>query len=208
MFENEEGNLDLWSDENIWRNAFIKRGNIKKGNLNIVNIDKNLGNITTVEANRVYDMSDEQYNEMADFNRVSDIYVLKLSNKDKKIYLKSYPSREVSIIEISDVSPENAINLVLPYFKSDKKSNDIQKVETIVDDVFNVVYTYPQLGKWMQLKRLLENESQVRDVNVVSIASGKVYFNFKYNGVLEKLQSTLMVNGYNLRDAGGHYVIN
>lgn len=208
LFENEEGNLDLWSDENIWRNAFIKRGNIKKGNLNIVNIDKNLGNITTVEANRVYDMSDEQYNEMADFNRVSDIYVLKLSNKDKKIYLKSYPSREVSIIEISDVSPENAINLVLPYFKSDKKSNDIQKVETIVDDVFNVVYTYPQLGKWMQLKRLLENESQVRDVNVVSIASGKVYFNFKYNGVLEKLQSTLMVNGYNLRDAGGHYVIN
>ena len=208
LFENEDGVVDLWSDENIWRNAFVERGNIKKGNLNIVNIDKNLGNITTVEANRVYDMSDEQYNEMASFNRVDDIYVLKYSNKDKKIYVKSYPNKEVSIIEITDTLPAKAIDLVLPYFKSNKKNESVQITDTVVNNIFNVVYIYPQLGKWMQLKRLLENEPQVNEIKVVSMASGKVHFSFKYSGVLEKLQSTLMVNGYNLRDAGGHYVIN
>lgn len=208
LLEKEDGALDLWSDENIWRNAFIERKNIKKGNLNIVNIDKNLGNIAIVEANRIYDMSDEQYSELASFNKVNDIYVLKYSNKDKKIYIKSYPSKEVNIVEIAEVLPENAIDLVLPYFKNDKKIDNVEITETVVDDVFDVVYTYPQLGKWMQLKRLLENEPQVDEVKVVSMASGKVHFSFRYSGVFEKLQSTLMVNGYNLRDAGGHYVIN
>lgn len=208
LYENQDGVLDLWSDENVWRNAFINKGNIKKGNLNIVNIDKNLGNITTVEANRVYDMTDEQYKEMSGFNMVNDVYVLKFSDKDKKIYIKSYPSKDVNIVEIGDVSFDDAINLVLPYFKDNKKTTLSQSTETIVEDVFNVVYIYPQLGKWMQLKRLLEGIPQVGEVNVVSIASGKVHFNFKFSGVFEKLQSTLMINGYNLRDAGGHYVIN
>ena len=32
--------------------------------------------------------------------------------------------------------------------------------------------------------------------------------NFTYYGVIEKLQSTLTLNGYNLKDNGEYYVIN
>ena len=73
LLEKEDGTLDLWSDENIWRQAFQQRRDIRKGNLVIRDIEKNLGNITAVEANRIYDMADGEYNELADFNNVTGI---------------------------------------------------------------------------------------------------------------------------------------
>ena len=42
LLEKEDGTLDLWSDENIWRQAFQQRRDIRKGNLVIRDIEKDL----------------------------------------------------------------------------------------------------------------------------------------------------------------------
>ena len=68
-----DGELDLWSDKNVLREAFFERGRIERGNLLVRVIDKNLGNIAAANAKRLYDMSDGEYNELADFNGIEQL---------------------------------------------------------------------------------------------------------------------------------------
>lgn len=207
LLEKEDGTLDLWSDENIWRQAFQQRRDIRKGNLVIRDIEKNLGNITAVEANRIYDMADGEYNELADFNNVTGIYVLKYSLKDGKVYVRSFPGRKVSVADVAGLEPAAAIDKVLPFFKDVKKAVGETLPETFAEEKIEAVYSYPKLGQWMALKRLLEGYPQVKEVKVVSMANGKVHFNFLYSGVIEKLQANLGLSGYKLRKEGGYYAI-
>lgn len=206
LFEDAEGVVDLWGDGNVWRQAFNERRQVRKGNLNIYSIEKNLGNITAVEAGRIYDMTDEEYNEMAAFNRVQAIYVLKFSLKDGKVFVKSFPGREESEIEIGDASPIEMVDKVLPLFKDIKKT-DAGDEAVAVNERFEVVYTYPKLGAWLSLQRLLNDNPQVQNIKIVSIINNKVHFNFDFNGVIEKLAAHLDINGYKLRREGEHYVI-
>lgn len=206
LWEETDGSLNLWGDENIWRLAFVERGRLKKGNLNIYCIEKNLGNIAAAVAESVYDMSNGNYANLADFNRVQAVYVLKYSLKDGKVYVKAFPEQEVEEVEIGDNSPLSMIDKVLPFFKDRQKIDDAVADHNI-DERFEVIYTYPKLGAWLALKRLLDENPQVTNVNVASIANGKVHFNFEYSGVAEKLMAHLEINGYKLRREGDHYVI-
>lgn len=208
LMEREDETIDLWSSENTWRDAFIQRKNLRKGNLNINVIQKNLGNITVVEANRIFDMNDEQYAEMASFNRVEDIYVLKYSLKDAKVYIKHFPKKDVFEVVIDNATEIEMVDKVLPYFKDNKKATIKEQPETTEEVDFVVIYNYPKLLKWMELKRLLEAMPQVQELNVISLAKGKVHFSFKYIGVVEKLQTALGLKGYQLNRKGDFYVIN
>ncbi len=211
LLEKEDGTVDLWSDANFWRQAFMERRDIRKGNLILHDIDKNLGNITSVEANRIYDMTDAEFAELAGFNNVENIYVLKYSQKDGKIYVKTFPSREVAEVVIGENTPQESVEAVLPYFKDIKKVERLENMmsnDEIISQEMEVVYSYSKLSEWLSLKHFLETNPQVKDVRVISMANGKVHFSFVYSGVLEKLQANLALSGYKLRDAGGYYAIN
>ncbi len=211
LLEQADGTLDLWSDANFWRQAFVGRRDVRKGNLILHDIDKNLGNITAVEANRFYDMTDAEFGELSSFNNVENIYVLKYSLKDGKVYVKSFPSREIAeVIIVENATPQDMIDAVLPFFKDVKKAAKLENWhddDKIVNQKVDAVYSYSKLGEWLTLKRFLETNSQVKDVQVVSMANGKVHFSFIYNGVWEKLQANLALRGYKLKKEGGYYVI-
>ncbi len=207
LLEKADGTLDLWGDDNVWWQAFQERRGIRKGNLNIHNIEKNLGNITTVEADRIFDMTDIDYHDLVAFNNVSEIYVLKYSLKDNKLYVKSFPERSVSEADITGISPAQAIDVVLPFFKDNKKAVAVMEGASLVEQKIEMVYSYSKLGDWLALKALLEGYLQAGEVNVVSMVNKKVHFSFIYSGVWEKLQTHLAMNGYNLRNEGGYYAV-
>ncbi len=208
LLEKADGSLDLWGDENIWRQAFLSHKNLQRANLNIQLLEKNLGNITAVKTNRIYDMTDGEYNELASFNNADSIYVLKYSLKDNKVYIKAFPKRETNEIAIGKETPEKMISKILPYIKDLQKENLGNQQTSNIEETLDVVYTYPKLSDWMSLKHILENTPQVSDINLLSIGNGKVHFNFKFNGIIEKLQSQLGLNGYHLHNEGEYYVIN
>ncbi|MBO5441597.1 MAG: DUF2066 domain-containing protein [Alphaproteobacteria bacterium] len=207
LLEKEDGTLDLWSDENIWRQAWLEKKNRKKGNLNLVTIDKNLGNIAAVKPNRVFDMAEGEYDELADFNKVFGVYVLKYSPKEGKVYLKDFPKKGTETIDVNGLTPLKAIEKVIPYFKDVKKDVVVKQDFDVYEEQLEVIYTYNKLTEWTSLKHILENHPQVRDVTVVSMANGKVHFNFKFSGIKEKLQANLEVQGYQLRKSGDYYAI-
>ncbi len=211
LLEQNDGALDLWSDANFWRQAFIDRKDIRKGNLILHDIDKNLGNITAVEANRIYDMTEAEFADLSGFNNVEEVYVLKYSLKDGKVYVKSFPTREVNEVVIGDASPQDMIEAVLPFFKDVKKAAKLENLDDnaeFVNQKIEAVYSYTKLSEWLSLKRFLEANAQVKDVKVISMANGKVHFSFIYNGVWEKLQANLALSGYKMRNEGGYYAIN
>lgn len=207
LLEKNDGSLDLWSDENIWRQAFLDRGRIAKGNLDVRVIDKNLGNITAVQANRLYDMSDGEYNELANFNRISSIYVLKYAPKQMKVFVKSFPEREIKEVDVANNDVQQVLDVVLPFLKGKAKNETEEQVITSQQGVYDVMYSYPQLAKWTALKKLLEMNPQVSNVEIVSMSSGKVRFRFEFSGVIEKMQATLGEQGYQMRNEGGYYAI-
>lgn len=211
LLEQNDGAFDLWSDANFWRQAFIDRKDIRKGNLILHDIDKNLGNITAVEANRIYDMTEAEFADLSGFNNVEEVYVLKYSLKDGKVYVKSFPTREVNEVVIGDATPQDMIEAVLPFFKDVKKAAKLENLDDnaeFVNQKIEAVYSYTKLSEWLSLKRFLEANAQVKDVKVISMANGKVHFSFIYNGVWEKLQANLALSGYKMRNEGGYYAIN
>lgn len=208
LLEKEDGSFDVWGDDNFWRQAFVDHHYLRKGNLEISTIDKNLGNIAMVKANRVYDLADGEYKELADFNRADGIYVAKYSLKDKKVYVKKYPSKDVQEITVEDQKPEVLVDEVIALFKPVKKSLSAQSSDyNMTPTQIEVVYSYPRLAAWMSLKQILDNNTQVQDIKIVSMSNNKVHFNFLYSGVIEKLQGTLEVNGYRMVKEGEYYVI-
>lgn len=209
VMEDKEGNLDLWGDENSWQKMFREYGSLHKGRINIIIIDKNLGNISMVKVNRLFELTDAEYKELASFNHVDGIYVLKYSQKDEKIYIKKYPEQENQEVMAKEGLSKVLIDKVLPYFKDDEDMVQLSgkdEKESVFEKI-EIVYTYSKLSEWMSLKQVLENNVQVQDIKIISMVNGKVHFNFIYSGVIEKLQGTLAMNGYKMQKEGEHYVI-
>ena len=208
LWENVDGTNNLWGEDNFWRNAFIERGkSIKTGNINVYNIEKNLGNITAVETNKIYNMNEDEFYELSSFNRVDNLFVVKYSLKDNKIYIKEFPSNNIKEIDIVGGDYKVDIDNVIAELRGLVKETDVLKVETNVDEVFEVLFSYNELARWVNLRKILSDNSFVKDIKIKSMVDGKVYFSFNYQGILEKLQTYLSLNGYTLKKEEGYYAI-
>lgn len=208
LVEKKDGIFDLWGEDNFWRQAFLERRKLQKGNISIKVIEKNLGNITAVETNRIYNMNDREYNELASFNQIHNIYVLKYSQKDEKVYVKEFPGQAVNEIEIGEDSSDKLINKVLPYLKGHHLEQ--ASVEPYADNVkekIEAIYSYDQLGSWMGLKKQLDENSQVENLTVISMVNGKVHFSFTFNGMWEKFLANMKTYGYQFRKEGEYYAV-
>ncbi|MBP5698357.1 MAG: hypothetical protein J6W96_02375 [Alphaproteobacteria bacterium] len=206
LLEKEDGSLDLWGDDNFWRQALLNKLPIQKGNLKINLIDKNLGNIAMIKAERAYDLADGEYNELINFNRANALYVAKYSLKDHRVYVKAYPSRLTQNVDIDSSSPSDMLDRIIPFFKDTQKQT-YQPAHYSIEQI-NVIYNYSRLSQWTNLKQILDNNPQVQNIRISSMANGQVHFSFEYGGIIEKLQGNLDMSGYKMRLQGEHYVIN
>lgn len=207
LLETEDGRADVWSENNFWRQAFIERKNLYKGNMNIRVINKNLGNIAMVKSDRLFDMSEGEYQEFANFNRADSVYVMKYSKRNKKVYIKDYPEGKNTEADISDGDINETIDNCIAKIKDTKKVKKETLEENMVTERIDVVYSYEKLADWMRLKQQLNENPQVQDIKVISMTNGKVHFNFLYGGVVEKLQGHLEANGYKMNKEESYYAI-
>ena len=81
LLEKADGTLEVWEDDNFWRQAFLDKRSLHKGNMNVRVMEKNLGNIATVKANRVFDLADGELKELLNFNHAEVLYVVKYAEK-------------------------------------------------------------------------------------------------------------------------------
>jgi len=207
VLEKGDGNLILWEDDNVWRQAFLGKKSLRKGNIELKLIEKNLGNIAMIKTNRVYDLVDGEYQELAKFNQADAMYVLKYSLKDGKLYAKAYPSKDEKVLDIGDATPEIMVDKVFSLIKAEKKVASTEEAGLSQPKQIDVVYSYTRLSEWMSLKQLLEDNTQVQDIKIISMANSKVHFSFLFSGVIERLQGSLATKGYKMKEEGEYYVI-
>lgn len=208
LLEKADGALDVWSEENFWWQSFLAKQPLHKGNLDIRLIDKNLGNIAMVKAETVYNLSETEIAELLNFNRVDAIYILKYSLKDNKVHIKSYPDKKEDTVDINKTSDSATIDAILPFFKPTSSPHSTPAFNQNILENIEVVFNYKQLPEWMSLRKQLDSNPQIQNINIISMSNGKVHFNFEYSGIIEKLQGQLDVNGYKMRNEGAYYVIN
>lgn len=209
LVEYTDSTLDLWGSDNILRNELLEKTNLHSNHIKFHVIEKNLGNISSVDASSIYNMDDQKYDELISFNQKDYITVLKYSLKDNKIYAKTFPQKTIIEEQITPTdTPSSLIAKVLPIVKMDSKNIPSSTSNTTSSSDINIIYTYPNLSSWVNLKKLLEQNPLVNNLKIISITNKKIHFSFTYNDAIEKLQSSLMINGYNLKDNGDYYVIN
>jgi len=207
VLEKEDGTLYIWEEENFWRQAFLEKRTLHRGNMNIKVMEKNLGNIAMIKANRIFDLADGELSELLSFNHAEVLYVVKYAEKEGKVFIKEYPSGKIQETNIiADRSGETADN-TLALFKSGQRAAVEDTPANIMPERVEVVYSYTRLAEWIALKKLLEDNPQAQDIKLISMANGKVHFNFQYSGVIERLQGMLETNGYKMRQEGEYYVI-
>lgn len=208
LLEKEDGTLDIWGEENFWWQALLSKQPFHKGNLDIRLIDKNLGNISMAKADQVYNLTDNDINELLNFNRADGLYVLKYSLKDNKVHIKSYPENTEETSNIDKTSLPATIDTLLPFLKPLTNPNSVPVAKPDILENIEVVFNYRQLSEWTDLKKQLDNNPQIQNINIISMTNGKVHFNFEYSGIIEKLQGQLSVYGYKMQNEGAYYVIN
>ena len=208
VLEKEDGSLDIWEEDNLWRQALLERQPFHKGNLDIRLIDKNLGNIATINADHINDLTDDKLNEILNFNRADGLYILKYSLKDNKVHIKSYPERTEDTTDIDKTSYSATIDSILPLLKPLTNPQSVPTTRPDTLENIEVVFNYRQLSEWATLKKQLDNNPQIQNINIISMSNGKVHFNFEYSGIIEKLQGQLSVYGYKMQSKGAYYVIN
>ncbi len=210
LFQKTDNTINLWTEENLLRNELLNKTNLKGNVVNFHLIEKNLGNITAIKTQTIYDMDERKFKELTTFNHTDNIAVIKYSLLEKKVYIKLFPSQK--IIE-EKITLRDSISSMIDKMFTLIKEATVETTTTAPKEVLsqalvNIVYTYPALSSWMSLKQILENTPEVENINVVSIANKKVHFNFLYTGPIEKLQVELLQSDYELKNNGEYYVIN
>ena len=208
LLEKEDSSLDIWGEENFWRQAFLTKQPIHKGNLDIRLIDKNLGNIAMAKADNIYNLTDNEITELLNFNRADGFYVVKYSLKDNRIHIKSYPERTEETSDIDKTSLPTTIDNLLPFLKPLTNPNSLPTVKPDILENIEVVFNYQQLSEWTNLKKQLDHNPQIQNINIISMSNGKVHFKFEYSGIVEKLQGLLSTYGYRMQNRGAYYDIN
>ncbi len=208
LFEAQDGTLDLWTSQNILREELLKKTNLHSSIINFRIIEKNLGNISSTDANTIYDMTEQTFNELTDFNRSTNITVIKYSTQNNKLYAKSFNPSNLIETTLENTTLSTALDDLLSQIKGNTPKEEPVLSELPKTSTIEVLYTFQSISSWIKLKKLLEQDPQITNLNIVSMTNKKVHFNFNYNSNIEKLQATLAPNGYNLKNNGDFYVIN
>ena len=210
LFQKTDNTINLWTEENLLRQELLNKNNLKGNIVNFHLIEKNLGNITAIKTQTIYDMNERKFKELTKFNKTDHIAVIKYSQLDKKVNIKIFPTqktieKEITIRDSLSSMTDDILTLIK---EASIETSASTTTETQSQSVVNVVYTYPSLSSWMSLKQTLENTPEVDEINVISMANKKVHFSFVYTGPIEKLQVELLQLDYELKSNGEYYVIN
>lgn len=210
LFQKTDNTLNLWTEENLLRQELLNKTNLKGNVVNFHLIEKNLGNITAIKTQTIYDMNEKKFKELSQFNKTDSIAVIKYSLLEKKVYVKIFPSqktleKEITLRDSLSSMTDDILTLIK---EATVETSTSTPTQTPAQAIINVLYTYPALSSWMSLKQTLENTPEVDEINVISIANKKVHFSFVYTGPIEKLQVELLQLDYELKNNGEYYVIN
>ena len=83
--------------------------------------------------------------------------------------------------------------------------NKAQAKESVNEAV--ILYQFPALRYWISAEQKIKKISNIADIQVQAMTTGKTQFKISFNGSLETLQEQFKKLGYNLENAKTHLTL-
>lgn len=203
----------LWEKENIWRNAWLSKGLIKFGNINLRTISNMYQDFNLIDANTSMNMNENTFQQLSNIAKSNNIYVLlaeKDINNDAKITLKDIKNDNEFSFSVhnneDDSLMDNTIEKTVLYISNKEKENyNNQQVSPI--GKIDAVYTYLNMKDWLMKNKAIEEIPFVKSVDITAIGGGKVAFSINFDGNIENLWANLLELGLSHEQIDNYYII-
>lgn len=198
----------LFEDGNVWRNAWLEKGQIKSGAFDfevLKDTPENKEKITSEKAGR---FDKKLYEDLRVINGVENMFILNAIRAGENtlvLTIKSYPKQnQKSLIVNGENSFDKAIEQSVSYitaFMQNKINTQVSaqgKLEIIADF---------SLKDWLDAEKRLNKVLSIKKVEIKSFAVQRIVFSIEYSGDFNNLITALAQNGLYLQNIDGYNVL-
>jgi hypothetical protein len=208
----ETGNASkmLWEDQNLWRQAWLDKGNIKAGNISFKVIADIQSNRQRLSADRAFTMDTELYTQLAQdakINRIAVVTAVQAGRNTIVLIIKSFPDgKETRLPVFSDtaaVTDAGVAQTVAFLTKEAQNANDT----ALNRNKIQISYTFPNLKIWLDTERRLKRVPQIKMLETGSAENGRITFTLEYGGDYPNLLDALEKENLELSVNNGIYTL-
>ena len=203
----------LWEKDNIWRNAWLSKGLIKFGNINIRTISNMYQDFNLVEASTSMNMPEDTFQQLSNIAKSDNVYVIlaeKDINNDLKITFKDIKNNNENSFSVynnnNDSIMDDAIEKTVQYISNTEKENHSNKQITPVGKI-DVLYTYLDMKDWLEKNKAIQELPTVKSVETTALGGGKVAFTINFDGSIDHLWTSLLELGLSHEQVDNYYII-
>lgn len=210
----QQGEKTLWMEpENLWRDAWSNNSGSDGMVEFLVTNNNNETNFEMVNAGKVLEFDSLLLEKLAHTYKADELYIVYASPVANGLQVKIFaPSGRGGIEQTIFVAGDgtsanmesavaNVKEIISGRIKKYNLEEDNKQYEMLV------LYQYPDLKNWLQLKKDLRDAPYVKSVKEDAIGGGRVQFRIKYVGSLNRLEQVLFSRGLRLMPYDGFYVI-
>lgn len=211
LYESESGKKLLWEDENIWRQAWLDKGLIKSGQINIRVLPSSADNRRLFTLENVSQPDTNTCYQIAATHHVSGVYsvqAVRAGRNTLAVIIRSCSSSQEKRLIIFDDngSPEEkAIAETVSWISMNQPEKPL--AFNADDGKLIVIYEYQKLKDWINIEKKLKSINQIKSITTEAATSGKIKLLLEYSGGYQQLVYELEKNGLNLFADNGMFIL-
>ena len=196
----------LFEDGNIWRLAWIEKGNISSDNIDFYTISDIEKNKELINTQNIDSIDNDTYDKLRFANGTEDIFVINAIRAGSNmlvINIKAFPKNYhksfiVNGVDAFDKAIEQSIANITNFMQNKSENNNNQIGQ--LDIVFET-----KLSNWLEIEKKLNNIHQIKKVFLKSFSMGKAIFNIEFSSDVDNLIEDMARQGMYLQMTDGIY---
>jgi hypothetical protein len=201
----------MWEDGNIWRKAWLDKGQIKSGNLNFKVLPDQTAYRDLMTADNAADLSPETYRQLSEAENTENVFTVTAVQAGRNtivLVIKSFPGgieKRIPVFVESGSPADKAIADTVSYITQALQPQTV--VLNAQRTKLTVSYEYPSLKEWLRVEKKLKQIPQIKAMDTGSVGNGHVQFEIDYAGQYDQLVKALEEQNLKLTESNGKYIL-
>ncbi len=195
----------LFEDGNVWRNAWLKKGQIKSGIFNFEVLSDTKENKDAIQDLNINEDSFEKLRYINASDNIFTANAIRAGQNTLVVTLKSLSKKYHKSFVVNDENSfdeaiEQTVHHITDFVenKSDAKIANAGQID---------VLAYLKLKDWLEIEKKLNNLSSIKQVTLKIFSLGKVVFSINYSSGIDNLIEILAKQRLYLQNMNGVYTL-